>query len=196
MGILSGAVFMRTGNLVEPAPGGNDGRRAAGKPLAPGRPDTVACPAMSLTARIDQDIKEAMKAKDSDRLGALRMLKSSLKYAAIEKGTGAETGLSDAEAVNVIRKRVKQCRDAIAGFAQGDRPGLAAKEQAEVELLESYLPAALPAAELSGMVRRAIAETGATGMAQMGAVMKIVMAAAAGRADGQAVNAEVRKQLG
>lgn len=151
---------------------------------------------MSLSERIDRDIKEAMKARDSERLGALRMLKSSLKYAAIEKGAGAEAGLCEADGLNVIRKRVKQCRDAIEGFAKGGRPGLAAKEEAELALLESYLPAGLSATELSELVRRAIAETGATGKAQTGAVMKVVMAAAAGRADGKAVNAEVQKQLG
>jgi len=96
----------------------------------------------------------------------------------------------------VIRKRFKQCQDAIEGFVQGGRAEQAEKEKAEVALLESYLPAALSADELSGFVREAIAEVGATGKAQMGAVMKIVMVKAAGRADGKAVNAEVLKQLG
>lgn len=151
---------------------------------------------MSLTAKIDQDIKEAMKAKDADRLGALRMLKSSLKYAVIEKGAADEAGLADADVISVIRKRVKQCRDAVEGFVKGGRPEQAAKEEAEIALLESYLPAALSADELAALVREAIAETGATGKAQMGAVMKAVMAKAAGRTDGKAVNAEVLKQLG
>jgi uncharacterized protein YqeY len=151
---------------------------------------------MSLTTRIDQDIKEAMKAKDADRLGALRMLKSSLKYAILEKGGAAEAGLTDTDVINVLRKRIKQCQDAIEGFVKGGRPEQAAKEQTEVALLESYLPAALSAGELSELVQRAIAETGATGRAQMGAVMKAVMAAAAGRADGKAVQAEVQKHLG
>jgi uncharacterized protein YqeY len=151
---------------------------------------------MSLTARIDEDIKAAMKAKNTEKLGALRMLKSSLKYAVIEKGTAGEAGLADADVITVIRKRIKQCQDAIEGFVQGGRAEQAAKEKAEVALLESYLPAALSAEELSALVRDAIAETGATGKAQMGAVMKAVMAKAAGRTDGKAVNAEVLKQLG
>ncbi len=152
-------------------------------------------PPMSLTARIDEDIKAAMKSKDAEKLGALRMLKSSLKYAVIEKGAAAEAGLADTDVINVVRKRIKQCQDAIEGFVQGGRAEQAEREKAEVVLLESYLPAALSPDELSGMVREAIAETGATGKAQMGAVMKAVMAKAAGRADGKAVNAEVQKQL-
>jgi len=151
---------------------------------------------MSLTTRIDRDIKEAMKAKDAVRLGALRMLKSSLKYAVIEKGAGAEADLADADVITVVRKRIKQCQDAVEGFVQGGRVEQADKEKSEIALLETYLPAALSAAELSALVKAAIAETGATGQPQMGAVMKIVMAKAAGRAEGKAVNQEVRKHLG
>lgn len=151
---------------------------------------------MSLTAKIDQDIKEAMKARDAGRLGALRMLKSSLKYAVIEKGAGSESDLADTDVVAVIRKRVKQCQDAVDGFVKGGRPEQADKEKAEIALLETYLPAGLSAEELASLVREAIAETGATGKAQTGAVMKMVMAKAAGRADGKSVNAEVQKQLG
>ena len=151
---------------------------------------------MSLTAKIDQDIKEAMKAKEADRLGALRMLKSSLKYAVIEKGAAAEADLADNDVITVIRKRIKQCQDAVEGFVKGGREEQAAKEKAEIALLEAYLPASLSADELAALVRDAIAETGATGKVQMGAVMKVVMAKAAGRTDGKAVNAEVQKQLG
>ena len=151
---------------------------------------------MSLTAKIDQDIKEAMKAKQADRLGALRMLKSSLKYAVIEKGAASEADLGDTDVITVIRKRIKQCQDAVEGFVKGGREEQAAKEKAEIALLEAYLPAALSADELAAIVRDAIAETGATGKAQMGAVMKVVMAKAGGRTDGKAVNAEVQKQLG
>jgi hypothetical protein len=151
---------------------------------------------MTLTAKIDHDIKEAMKAKDADRLGSLRMLKSSLKYAVIEKGAGTEADLADTDVITVLRKRIKQCQDAVDGFAKGGRAEQAEKEKAEMSLLESYLPAGLSADELSALVRSAIAETGATGKAQMGAVMKVVMANAAGRTDGKAVNAEVLKQLG
>ncbi len=170
-----------------------NGGRGNGSPLAG---SAFNLPAMSLTARIDEDIKAAMKAKEADKLGALRMLKSSLKYAVIEKGASNETGLTDADVITVIRKRIKQCQDAIEGFVQGGRAEQADKEKAEVALLEAYLPAALSADELAALVRGAIAETGATGKAQMGAVMKAVMAKAAGCVDGKTVNAEVLKQLG
>lgn len=151
---------------------------------------------MSLLAKIDQDLKDAMRAKDADRLSSLRMLKSSLKYAVIERGATGEGDLPDADIVAVIRKRIKQCQDAAEGFVKGGRPEQAEKEKAEMTLLESYLPAGLSVEELSALVREAIAETGATGKAQMGAVMKVVMGKAAGRVDGKAVNQEVQKQLG
>ncbi|MFM8656590.1 MAG: GatB/YqeY domain-containing protein, partial [Chthoniobacterales bacterium] len=104
--------------------------------------------------------------------------------------------LADTDVITVIRKRIKQCQDAVEGFVKGGREEQAAKEKAEIALLEAYLPAALSADELAAIVRDAIAETGATGKAQMGAVMKLVMAKAAVRTDGKAVNAEVQKQLG
>ena len=151
---------------------------------------------MSLSAKIDQDIKDAMKAKDADRLGSLRMLKSSIKYAVIEKGVASEAELADTDVVAVIRKRIKQCQDAAEGFIKGGRAEQAEKENAEIAVLQSYLPSALSPEELAAMVHEAIAEVGATGKAQMGAVMKAVMAKAAGRTDGKAVNAEVLKQLG
>ena len=151
---------------------------------------------MSLAAKINEDIKDAMRSRDAARLSALRMLKSSLKYAAIEKGAGGENELSDADVIGVARKRIKQCQDAAEGFIKGGRPEQADAERAEIALLENYLPAAMSAEELAALVKQAIAETGATGKAQMGAVMKAVMAKAAGRTDGKSVNAEVQKQLG
>jgi uncharacterized protein len=151
---------------------------------------------MGLSSKIDEDVKDAMRARDAARLSSLRMLKSSLKYAAIEKGQAPEEELPDAEVISVVRKRIKQCQDAVEGFVKGGRPEQAASEQAEIALLEAYLPAALSPAELESLVREAIGETGATGKAQMGAVMKAVMAKAAGRVDGKSVNAEVQKQLG
>ncbi len=151
---------------------------------------------MGLSTKIDQDVKDAMRARDAARLSSLRMLKSSLKYASIEKGQSPEEELPDAEVISVVRKRIKQCQDAVEGFVKGGRPEQAATEQAEIALLEAYLPAALSPAELESLVREAIIETGATGKAQMGAVMKAVMAKAAGRVDGKSVNAEVQKQLG
>jgi len=149
---------------------------------------------MSLTEQIDHDLKESMKARDAFKLGTLRMLKSALKYSSIEQG-GASATLSDAEAVAVIRKQVKQREDAIASFEQGGRPELAEKEKSEMALLKVYLPQGLSEVELQALVKEAIAEVGATSKAQMGAVMKMAQAKAAGRADGRQLSAAVQAQL-
>src|ERR1043166_1394198 len=101
---------------------------------------------MTLTERIDSDLKDAMRAKDAGKLSVLRGLKSALKYAAIEK---ADAGLDDAAAVQVIRKQVKQRQDSIESFEKGGRPELAAKEKEELEILNAYLPKGLSAEERS-----------------------------------------------
>lgn len=144
--------------------------------------------------RVDADLKEAMRAKDATRLAVLRMLKSALKYAAIAK-SGAESELSDTEAVQVIRKQVKQRQDSIESFENGGRIELADKERAELSVLNDYLPQAMSSEELSKIVNETIAEIGATSKAQMGSVMKALQAKVAGRADGKALSAEVQKQL-
>ncbi len=150
--------------------------------------------AMTLAERIDHDLKEAMKAREAARLGALRMLKSAFKYAAIEK-SGADAVVDDETAMSVIRKQIKQREDAAEGFEKGGRPEQAAAERAEIVFFSGYLPAGLSAEELSALVKEAIAEVGATGKAQMGAVMKVAQAKAEGRADGRSLSAEVQKQL-
>jgi hypothetical protein len=144
--------------------------------------------------QVDNDIKDAMRAKDAVRLNTLRMLKAAMKNAAIEKG-GAEAVLDDIEAAAVIRKQVKQRQDSIAGFEKGGRPELAAGEQAEITILSGYLPKALTADEVDALVAGAIAEAGATSAQQMGAVMKIATAKAAGRTDGQTLSAAVKRKL-
>ncbi len=149
---------------------------------------------MTLQAQVDNDIKEAMRAKDMPRLNTLRMLKAALKNASIEKG-GADAVLDDPEAAVVIRKQIKQRQDSIEGFEKGGRPELAAAEAAEIEVLSAYLPKGLSAGEVEALVKEAIAEAGATSRQQMGAVMKIVTAKAAGRADGRTLSAEVQKLL-
>jgi uncharacterized protein len=149
---------------------------------------------MKIQERIDSDMKEAMRAKHAVKLGVLRMLKSALNYAAIEK-SGADGELDDAGATQVIRKQVKQRHDSIESFEKGGRPELAAKEKAELEILNSYLPQSLSAEELTKLVHDTIAEVGATSKAQMGAVMKAVQAKATGRADGKTLSQEVQKQL-
>ena len=150
---------------------------------------------MTFQERLDSDLKEAMRAKDATTLGVLRMLKSALKYTAIEK-SGAEAELSDAEAVQVVRKQAKQRQDSIESFEKGGRAELAAKEKKELSILNAYLPQAMSADELSKVVRETIAEIGATSKAQMGAVMKALQAKVAGRVDGKTLSQEVTRQLG
>jgi uncharacterized protein YqeY len=150
---------------------------------------------MTLQQRVDSDLKEAMRAKDARKLGVLRMLKSALKYAAIAK-SDAEAELSDAEAVQVIRKQAKQRQDSIESFEKGGRAELADKEKEELAILNTYLPQGMSPDELAKVVRETIAELGATSKAQMGAVMKALQTKIAGRVDGKALSAEVQKQLG
>src|SRR5438128_8963829 len=149
---------------------------------------------MNLSQRVDSDLKEAMRARDTTKLGVLRMLKSALKYAAIAK-SGAEAELSDAEAAQVIRKQVKQRQDSIESFEKGGRAELANKEREELSILNAYLPQAMSSDELVKVVSDTIAEVGATSKAQMGAVMKALQAKVAGRADGKTLSAAVQKQL-
>ena len=149
---------------------------------------------MTLIQRIDEDLKEAMRQKNTVKVGVVRMLKSALKYAAIEKA-GAEGELNDSEAVQVIRKQAKQRQDSIESFEKGGRSELAAKENEELSILQSYLPQQMSADEISKVVRETISEVSATSKAQMGAVMKALQAKVAGRADGKTLSAEVQKQL-
>jgi uncharacterized protein YqeY len=150
---------------------------------------------MTIQEKIDTDLKDAMRARDADRLSVLRMVKSALTNAAIEK-RGAGGGLEDTEAVNVIRKQVKQRRDSIESFEKGGRLELAAKERKEIEFLTDYLPKALSEEEIKTLVRDAIAQAEATsGKAQMGIVMKIATEKAAGRVDGKTLSRAVREAL-
>ena len=136
-----------------------------------------------------------MRAKEATRLGVLRMLKSALKYAAIEK-SAPDDAMSDAEAVQVIRKQVKQRQDSIESFEKGGRPELAAKEREELAVLNSYLPQQMGNEELAAAVRDTILELDAASKAQMGAVMKALQAKIGGRVDGKTLSQEVQRQLG
>jgi len=150
---------------------------------------------VNLSERVDSELKAAMREKNATKLGVLRMLKAALTNATIEKA-GADSTLTDAEAIQVIRKQVKQRQDSIESFEKGGRPELAAKEKEELSILQSYLPQAMSADEISKIVRETIAEVGASSKVQMGAVMKALQAKVAGRADGKSLSAEVQKQLG
>jgi uncharacterized protein YqeY len=149
---------------------------------------------MTFQSRIDQDIKAAMLARESAKLGVLRMLKSALMNAAIEKH-GAGGALDDSDALAIVRKEIKKRQDSVEAFEKGGRPEMAASEKAEIEILNAYLPQQLSADEVTTLVQAAIAEAGATTRKDMGAVMKILNEKAAGRVDGRTLSAEVQKLL-
>lgn len=149
---------------------------------------------MSLHTEIADQMKEAMRSKDSVTLNTLRALKSALKYAAIEK-LGAEGELDGPDAIAVIRRQIKQRRDSLESFQANGRPELAEKEQAELSVLERFLPAALTEAEIDALVTAVVAETGAAGKADMGKVMKVLQQRTEGRADGRLLSQAVGRQL-
>jgi hypothetical protein len=148
---------------------------------------------MSLEQTLGADIVTAMKAKDATKLTALRMLKTALTNKSIEKGRALE----GAEELQVVSMLVKQRRDSIEQFTKGGRTDLADKEQAEIVILSTYLPASASDDEIAAAVAAAIAETGATSAKDMGKVMKAVMAGLAGKTvDGRKVSESVKAKLG
>ena len=147
---------------------------------------------MSLLQRLSEEMKGAMLAKDADRLSTLRLLKSAIGYAQIER---KNENLSDAEIVALAQKEIKKRRDAIEQYEKAGRVELAEKEKKEITVLESFLPPPLSPEELEQLVRATIQETGATGKKDMGAVIKAVQTKAAGRADGKTISAIVGKLL-
>lgn len=140
------------------------------------------------------DLKDAMKARNTVALTTLRALKTALTNAAIESGN-KDNVVSDADALALVRKQIKQRNDSIEQFQSAGRAELADNEKAEIVVLEKYLPTALSAEEVSAIVADAISETGASSRADMGKVMKIVQEKVAGRADGKALSQEVMKHL-
>ena len=148
-----------------------------------------------LSQQINDDLKSAMREKNTVALTVLRGLKSALKYAAIEQG-GADAELAGPEAVAVIRKQIKQRQDSIESFKAGGRDDLIATEQAELDILEKYLPAGLSDDEVAAMVDAAIAETGAESRKDMGGVMKLLQERTAGRADNKTLSQLVMSKLG
>jgi len=147
---------------------------------------------MTLLDRLANELKAAMIAKDAERLSTLRLLKSAVGYAQLERRT---ENLTDVEVVALIQKEVKKRRDAAEQFEKGGRPELASKEKQEITVLESFLPQPLALDELEQLIRAAIQETGATSKKQMGQVVKAVQAKAAGRAAGKAISELVGKLL-
>ena len=148
---------------------------------------------MTLFERIGKDITAAMKARDPGRLAPLRMAKAALMNREVEKGRT----LDEAESEQVIGSLIKQRRDSIEQFTNGGRQDLAAREAAEVGILEAYLPPPVDAAQVEVAVDQAIAETGAGSVKDLGRVMKAVMARLAGQTvDGKVVSELVRRKLG
>jgi len=148
---------------------------------------------MTFLERINNDLLAAMKQKEAERLSTLRMVKTALKNREIEK----MAALSDDEAIKLLQSLVKQRRDSIEQYNQGGRPELAAKEAAEIKIIEEYLPAALDENAIAQIVAEAIAQTGASSLKDLGSVMKAVMARLAGQTvDGKLVNQIVKSKLG
>lgn len=149
---------------------------------------------MNLKEQITADITAAMKAKDADRLSVLRMAKAALMNEANKRS--ADYQLSDEESLKVLNTLVKQRKDSIEQFDKGGRAEMAAKERAELLMLEEYLPQAASRDEIEQAVSAAIAETGATSIKEMGAVMKAAQAKLAGKsADGRMVSELVKEKL-
>ena len=147
---------------------------------------------MSLKDRITSDLTAAMKAQDAPRLSTLRMIKAAVQNREIEKGAP----LTDEELTRLFQSLVKQRRDSVEQYERGNRPELAAKESAEIGVIEGYLPQAATREEIEQAVAAAISETGATSMKEMGAVMKATQARLAGRtADGRTVSEIVKAKL-
>ncbi len=146
---------------------------------------------MTLKDRINDDMKAAMKAKDAERLGAIRLLNAAIK----QKEVDERVTLDDAAVVGIVDKMLKQRKDSIDAFEKAGRTDLADKEKAEVAVLQAYLPARLSADEIAAAVKAIVAETGAKGPADMGKVMGAAKQKLAGKADMGQVSAAVKAAL-
>jgi uncharacterized protein YqeY len=147
---------------------------------------------MSLKERITEDMKTAMRAKDSERLATIRMIQAAIKQIEVDE----RITLDDARVLAVVEKMIKTRKEAIAQFQAGNRPDLVEKENKEVTQLQAYLPQQLTEAELDAIIAAAVTESGATSIKDMGKVMAIVKAKAQGRADMGAVSGKIKAKLG
>jgi len=147
---------------------------------------------MRLAEKIQKDLVDAMRAKDELRLSVLRGIKTAIKNKEVEK----IRALEEPEGIQILQTLVKQRKESIDQFTKGNRPELAAKETRELAIIESYLPAGASEAEMDAAITRAVSETGATSIKQMGAVVKAVKAALEGKTvDGKALSDRVRDRL-
>jgi hypothetical protein len=146
---------------------------------------------VTLKERIQEDMKSAMRAGERERLTTVRLILAGIKQREVDE----RISLDDAQVLAVLEKMVKQRRESIASFQAGGRSDLVAKEQAELELLQTYLPEPLDEAAIDALIGAAIAESGATSVKDMGKVMAIIKTRAAGRVDMGALGARVRSRL-
>lgn len=144
-----------------------------------------------LIDKIQEDLKQAQLQRDEVKVSTLRLLLSEIRYAQISKGQD----LSDPEIISVIQKEIKKRKEAAIGFRQGDRESLAQKEEAEAQILSTYLPEQLSDEELTNLVEGSIKDMGATSITDMGKVIGAVMSKVAGKADGARVSALVKEKL-
>lgn len=144
-----------------------------------------------IKARIVEAMKDAMRAREKERLGAIRLILAEFKKIEVDE----RQDVTDERAISVLDKMVKQRRDSIKQYEAGGRPELAAAEQAEIDVIQTFLPAALSEAEIADIIKAAIAQTGATSMKEMGAVMNIARPQLLGRADMGLVSQLVKKLL-
>ena len=147
---------------------------------------------MSLQQHLTDSLKQAMLAKQADRVNTLRSVKSAMGYLQIERKLES---LGDADVLAVLQKEAKKRKDAIDGFVAGGRPESAANERLELTIIEEFLPKGLSPEEAEALVKAAIAEVGATSKKDMGAVMKAATAKAGGRADGKVLSGLVSRLL-
>jgi uncharacterized protein YqeY len=147
---------------------------------------------MSLKERITDDMKAAMRSGEKERLGLIRMITAAIKQREVDE----RITLDDAQVLSVLEKMIKQRKESLVQFQAGHRQDLADKENAEITLLQGYLPAQLSDAELDALIGEAIAATGAASVKEMGKVMAIIKSKAQGRADMAAVGAKIKARLG
>ena len=145
----------------------------------------------SLKARIDSDMKEAMRNKEKERLATVRLIRAAIK----QKEVDERIELDDGQVIAVLDKMVKQRRESIVQYEKADRAELADQEKAEIEVIQAYLPQPLSEAELDALIEEALAATGATSIKEMGKVMGMVKGKAQGRADMGAVSARIKARL-
>jgi uncharacterized protein len=147
---------------------------------------------MSLKGRITDDMKAAMRSGEKERLGAIRMITAAIKQREVDE----RITLDDAQVISTLEKMIKQRRESVALFLAGKRQDLADKETAEIALMQTYMPAALGAAEIDALIGAAIASSGAASIRDMGKVMGLIKPQVAGRADMGAIGAKIKARLG